>query len=144
MLVVLVTFGSLLDWLCGFLQEENFFWGTTTCIKLSHLFCTIYSISKVWCCLIFFPSFWAYFETICALLWGMSGVQNYVWSYSFIHITSVNPLEPFCAYCYIFRMNNTVDFKKCDGPSEWMSEWVKKWLLERLSPLKHTATSALL
>ena len=117
-----------------FLRKKIFL--GTTCIKLSHLFCTIYSISKVWYFLIFFWSFWAYFGSICALLWGGSGVQNWIWSYSFRHIISVNPQEQFCGYCYIFTMNNTVDFKKCNRPSEWMSEWVKKWLLERLAPLK--------
>ena len=40
------------------------------------------------------------------------------WSYSFRHITSMNPQDPFCGYCFIFSMNNTVDFKKCNGPSE--------------------------
>ena len=102
-----------------------------TCIKLSHLFCTIYSISKVWYCLIFF----GHFEPILGqfvLFFGVGvGSRIDFWSYLFIHITSVNPQEPFCGYCYIFRMNNTVDFKKCDGPSEWVSEWVSEKVTTR-------------
>ena len=28
-------------------------------------------------------------------------------------------------------MNNTVEFKKCDGPSEWVSEWVSEKVTTR-------------